>query len=174
MLCRQDRVLYFCNWLPQFTPFSIVSEDVNKWIEHLYHYQLTTRLYYIWAATWQNKQNGCASSEDSDQSGHPASLIRVFAIRMKKAWVLSYPLRHSEDSDQIRRMRRLIWVFAGRTLILLVLSCRGSIMYFVVKCTNETKILLIRFARYRYPTISIRLFLIPNITLCNIYTSQKF
>ena len=34
-----------------------------------------------------------APSEDSDQSGHPPSLIRVFAVRMKKAWVLSYPLR---------------------------------------------------------------------------------
>ena len=33
---------------------------------------------------------------------------------------------HREDSDQTGRMPRLIWVFAGRTLILLVLSCRGS------------------------------------------------
>ena len=33
-----------------------------------------------------------APSEDSDQPGHPPSLIRVFAVRMKKAWVLSYPL----------------------------------------------------------------------------------
>ena len=33
---------------------------------------------------------------------------------------------HSEDSDQTGWMPRLIWVFAGRTLILLVLSCRGS------------------------------------------------
>ena len=32
----------------------------------------------------------------------------------------------SEDSDQTGRMPRLIWVFAGRTLILLVLSFRGS------------------------------------------------
>ena len=32
----------------------------------------------IWAASWQNQ--------------HPPSLIRVFAVRMKKAWVLSYPL----------------------------------------------------------------------------------
>ena len=31
-------------------------------------------------------------SEDSDQPGHSPSLIRVFAVRMKKAWVLSYPL----------------------------------------------------------------------------------
>ena len=45
-----------------------------------------------WAATWQNQQCGCAPSEDSDQPGHPPSLIRVFTVRMKKAWVLSYPL----------------------------------------------------------------------------------
>ena len=34
----------------------------------------------------------CAPSEDLDQPGHLPSLIRVFAVRMKKAWVLSYPL----------------------------------------------------------------------------------
>ena len=45
-----------------------------------------------WAATWQNQRNDCAPSEDSDQPGHPPSLIRVFAVRMKKAWVLSFPL----------------------------------------------------------------------------------
>ena len=33
---------------------------------------------------------------------------------------------HSKDSDQTGRMPRLIWVFAGRTVTLLVLSCRGS------------------------------------------------
>ena len=36
--------------------------------------------------TWQNQQNECA---------HPPSLIwliRVFAVHMKKSWVLSYPL----------------------------------------------------------------------------------
>ena len=105
----------------------------------------------------------CAPSEDSDQPGHPPSLIRVFALRMKKAWVLNYPLSaqwrlwsdwadaqasaqsdqsslstwrqlgsltthwaHSEDSDQTGQMTRLIWVFAGRTVILLVLSWGGS------------------------------------------------
>ena len=34
----------------------------------------------------------CAPSEDSDQPGHPPSLISAFAVRMTKAWVLSYPL----------------------------------------------------------------------------------
>ena len=46
----------------------------------------------IWAASWQNQQNDCAPSKDSDQPGHPPSLIRVFAVHMKKAWVLGYPL----------------------------------------------------------------------------------
>ena len=34
----------------------------------------------------------CVSSEDSDQAGHPPSLIRVFDVRMQKAWVLGYLL----------------------------------------------------------------------------------
>ena len=34
----------------------------------------------------------CAPSKGSDQPEHPPSLIRVFAGRMKKDWVLSYPL----------------------------------------------------------------------------------
>ena len=46
----------------------------------------------IWASSWENQQCGCAPSEDSGQPGHPPSLIRVFAVRMKKAWVLSYLL----------------------------------------------------------------------------------
>ena len=33
---------------------------------------------------------------------------------------------HSKDSNQTGHMPRLIWVFAGCTLILLVLSCHGS------------------------------------------------
>ena len=35
----------------------------------------------------------------------------------------------SKDTDQSGRMSRLIWVFAEGTLILLVLSCRGSYGY---------------------------------------------
>ena len=34
----------------------------------------------IWATTWQNQQNECAPSEDSDQPGHPPSLIKVFTV----------------------------------------------------------------------------------------------
>ena len=47
-----------------------------------------------WIEPHRDKTNkmACAPSEDSDQPGHPPSLIRVFAIRLKKAWILSYPL----------------------------------------------------------------------------------
>ena len=41
----------------------------------------------------------CAPGEDSDQPGHSPSLIRVFALSMKKVWVFSYPLRDSKKSD---------------------------------------------------------------------------
>ena len=34
----------------------------------------------------------CAPSEDSDRPRHPPSLVRVFTVRMQKAWVFSYPL----------------------------------------------------------------------------------
>ena len=50
---------------------------------------------------------------------------------MKKPWVFSYPLSASKDSDQ-----------AGRTLILLVLSCRGSfvyVLYFILSFLEEIK-----------------------------------
>ena len=49
----------------------------------------------------------CAPSEDSDQPGHPPSLIRVFAVRMKKAGILTYPLSASEDSDRTGRTPKL-------------------------------------------------------------------
>ena len=62
----------------------------------------------------------CAPSKD---------LARVFAVCIKKAWVLSYPLSAQRRlwSDW---MPRLSWVFTGRTATLLVLSWGGSIICF--------------------------------------------
>ena len=56
-------------------------------------------------------------------------------------WVAKNPsILHadSEDSDQTGRIPRLIWVFAGRTAILLVLSCRGSIVI-LINYGNDSK-----------------------------------
>ena len=84
--------------------------------------------FYIWAASWQIQQNNCAPSEDSDQPGHPPSLFRVFAVRTKKAWVLSYSLSAQPRLWSDWRIPRLIWVFARRTVILLGMSWGGSIV----------------------------------------------
>ena len=45
-----------------------------------------------WAASWQTNKMAWVLSEDSIQVEHPPSLIRIFTVRMKKAWFLSYPL----------------------------------------------------------------------------------
>ena len=79
-----------------------------------------------WAASWQNQQSGYAPSEDSDQPGHPPRLIRVFDVRMKKAWVLNYPL--SAQRRLIRQGGCPGWSESsqGAHVILLVLSWGGS------------------------------------------------
>ena len=105
----------------------------------------------IMAASWQNQQNDCAPSEDSDQPGHPPSLIRVFAVRMKKAWVLSYPLSAQRRlwSDWVDAqadlslcwahshiigfvMRRLIY---QSTIHLQILHCLFLRIFFGWQCT---------------------------------------
>ena len=48
------------------------------------------------------------------------------SLSAKKLGSLATHCAHSEDTDQTGRMPRVIWVFDGRTLILLVLSCRIS------------------------------------------------
>ena len=85
---------------------------------------------YIWAATWPNHQNDCAPSEDSDQPGHPPSLIRVFAVRMKKAWILSYPLsahrRLWSDWADAQADLNLRWAsshFVGFVMSWLIFDC---------------------------------------------------
>ena len=61
------------------------------------------------------------ASAQSDQSLRSLSAWRKLgSLHVATHWA------HSEDSDQTGRMPRLIWIFAGHTLILLVLSCRGS------------------------------------------------
>ena len=55
----------------------------------------------IWAASWQNQQNDCASAQSD--------------LSLPWAKDLSFLHADSEDSDQTERMPRLIWVFTGRT-----------------------------------------------------------
>ena len=67
----------------------------------------------------------CASSEDSDQPGHLPSLISLRCPHEESLGDLATHWAHSKDSDQTGQMPRLIWVFAWRTVILLVFSWGG-------------------------------------------------
>ena len=105
----------------------------------------------------------CAPSEDSDQPGHPPSLIRVFAVRMKKAWVLSYPL-----SAQRRLWSdwepSLIWVFAGRTVILLVF-----VMWRLICWYHDTVIRKILLYLYRAKTLQEKRFLHALVNIVTLF-----
>ena len=69
----------------------------------------------IWAASWQNQQNGlCAQWRLRS-----AFCIRpVWSVLLCAQWVAKEPSflhADSEESDQTGQMPKLIWVFAGRT-----------------------------------------------------------
>ena len=77
----------------------------------------------------------CAPSEDSEQPGHPPSLIRIFAVRIKKAWVLNYQLsaqqRLCSDWADAQADLGLRWVqsffgFVTRRLILKTPDLKGT------------------------------------------------
>ena len=77
----------------------------------------------IWAATWQNQQNKCAKTQIS-LGIRPVWAESSLSTGRNIGSVTTH-WTHSEDSDQTGRMPRLIWVFAG-AVILLVLSWGGS------------------------------------------------
>ena len=98
-------------------PFHFNSENLS--FEHSYTFCVD--MYFVFLC--HIKTNGpphekpntitCAPSKDSDKLGYPPNLSRVFV-----QWVARDPRflhADSEDSDQSRRMPRLIWVIAGRT-----------------------------------------------------------
>ena len=82
-----------------------------------------------------------APFEDSDQPGHPPSQIRVFAVR-------SVGSLRPKVSTCGQRMPRMIWVCAGRTCNLLVLSWGGlyklcvHITYFIIWHESTTLIMM--------------------------------
>ena len=84
------------------------------------------RRHYLNRFMTKTTKMACAPSEDSDQPGHPPSLIRVFAVGMKKAWALSYPLSAQQRlwSDWVDAHADLSSL--GCTVILMVLLWGGS------------------------------------------------
>ena len=105
LLRSNDSFLMCLRHQRKFKKNSMVCEFISLIVKNLMHSKI-----YVWFRTkiehrllWvdcrvyelpHDKTNrmACAPSKDSDQPGHPPSLIIVFAVGMKKAWVLSYPL----------------------------------------------------------------------------------
>ena len=93
----------------------------------------------------KSNQIACAPSKDSDQPGHPPSLIRVFAVRMKKAWVLSYPLSASEEYDPSLRWghKSVCWFchVVAHVLKDLMILCTTVLPLFILNFTNSSEAL---------------------------------
>ena len=83
-------------------------------------WNMSTRKRWIWASTWQNQQNECAPSEDQSLRCALIGLLRTQVFFMRTAKIL---------------IRLGGWVCAGRTVILLVLSCRGSYAVYNTRIT---------------------------------------
>ena len=110
-----------------------------------------------------NKMN-CAPSEDTDQPGHLPSLIRVFAVRMKKAWVLSYPLsvkgRLWSDWVDAQPDLSLRWEhshFVGFVMLWIQIMYKSS-LYFLKKLQSSSDKTTVMFIFYSLLFIIIFLF----------------
>ena len=84
---------------------------------------MRTSYIIIRAAAWQTNKTICALCEDSDQPGHPTSLISL-SCALKDPRLLQ---TDSEDSDQNGQMPRPIRVLAG---------CIGHFVGFVMPWLN--------------------------------------
>ena len=82
---------------------------------------------YIFTHFNQNEISDISAKIEAGQHLHAVFLLTVYMLSAwRKPGFIATHWVYSEDSDQTGRMPRLIWVFAGRTLTLLVLSCRDS------------------------------------------------
>ena len=91
------------------------------WFKLCHHIIVTLN----WATSWQNQQNGMCAQQKLRSAWVSTQSDRVFPVCMKKAWVLTYPL--SARRRFWSQLPKLIWVFAGHTVILFCHKARASI-----------------------------------------------
>ena len=111
-------------WYKRPTPFDFLSliavlENVVCGPWRSFHLSRLMKKTTNWLCAQRTLGSAWASAQ-SDQSSLSA---------WRKLGSLSTHWAHSKDSDQTGRILRLIWVFAGRTVILLVLSWGGSFFH---------------------------------------------
>ena len=124
-----------------FSPSTQISRLIPV-LWRLFYLNCGTAKLTKWAASWQNQQSECAPSEDSDQPGHLPSLIRVFAVCMKKAWSRQRRLR--SDWADAKADLSLCWVqahFVGFVMSWLKCMCpvKTRISLTVIKWDRHEK-----------------------------------
>ena len=116
---------YLVTWLYVIVKNAgFVSERFLKNFFFLFHYMSR---YMTKPTQWvcvQRRLRSAWASAQSDQSLHypHEEILGPYLPNERTAKTLM--------TDQTGRMSRLIWVFAGRILIVLVLSCRGSYYHY--------------------------------------------
>ena len=102
----------------------------------------------------KTNEMACAPSEDSDQPGHPPILIRVFALRTKKVWVLSCLLSAHRRLIILGECPGWSESSLGAHAILLVLSRCGSNSPLIIAvhnvCVNGNILAVLNFWRCVY------------------------
>ena len=86
-------------------------------------YQLAAYKFYY---TYQPVHDKTIKMTCTQRPGYPPSLTRVFAVRIKKAWVLGYPLSAQQRLIRLREWPGRSESLLSAKVILLVLSCNGS------------------------------------------------
>ena len=111
--------------LPSLKRFLNIVIKIAILYIHFVPFAMRLREFCIWAVTWQNQQNGMYAQRRQISLGIRPVWSESSLSSWKKLGSLATQWAHSEDSDQTGRMPTLIWVFAERTVILLV-SLRGG------------------------------------------------
>ena len=104
----------------------------------------------IWVEAWQNKQNHMGAHQSETQSSlgirpvWSVFLIRVFAVRLKKPWVLRYPLSAkrklwSDSADLSLRWAHFVGFVLGQLLWPMIvwflgLLQEGFVLFFSCFC----------------------------------------
>ena len=148
--CRKpQKTGFLISWLKSYTSMKVLMDGwlgfTSFWTvfqSHQDNGRLNMKGSVQWSAVQVRKQfriQRDLNPRPSDQKSTALTtqprrhLSPVWSESSLSAWrklgSLATHWAHSEDSDQTGRMPRRIWVFAGRTLILLVLSCRGSLLW---------------------------------------------
>ena len=107
-----------------------VDDEENSYVQQI----MATYIRYLYASVFTSL-NEPQHDKTNKMSVRPAKTQISMGIHpvwsesslstWRKLGSLATHWVHSEGPDQTGRMPRLIWVFAGHTLILLVLSCRS-------------------------------------------------